>query len=331
MRILFVWPIVRFSVWDVATGCRKALARQLGDANIKDYYLDKHFAYHHNALPEGIRDDTAILSRYASESVLAEALYFNADLVIVVSGLNFNPCGTWLLHKVGIPTAVLFTESPYEDEAQAEWASANPDAAIFTNDSYSAARFGWTYLAHAYDPETHFKDRSVDRDIDILFVGSAWPERIALLEAVDWSGLSPQFYGFWPELRENSPLRPFLQSALVKNSGTADLYRRAKICLNFHRHSDVAQSLGPRVFETAACGAFQVSDPRPALGTIFGEAVPTFTSASGLQTLLRHYLSHPFERRRLAQLAHERVHEHTFDSRVPTLLQGIRPLLKETA
>lgn len=323
MRVLFVWPGVRVSIWDVGTGYRKAFAQILGEESISDYFLDRRFAYHRRALPEERQADIALISKMATENVVSEALYFNADLVFIVSGLNFHSAGLWLLEKARIPTAVLLTESPYEDEYQREWLSSAVAPRVFTNDRFSAEAYGWTFVPHAYDPDVH-KPVATAKESDVLLVGTGWPERQAFLERVDWTGIRLCLMGVWPTMTPTSPLWPFLTQEQVKNDELARLYSTSKICLNFHRASTTALSLGPRAYEIAACGAFQLCDARADLSTVFGSSVPMFTTPEDLGQQIRFYLSNDIVRHRLAKASRAAVEKHTFHARAVDILTSLR-------
>jgi spore maturation protein CgeB len=311
------------SVWDVAVGHRQALSKALGEDNIKDYWLDRRTAYHARALPEAMQHDKAILGKFATETVLNEAMYFNADVVFIVSGLNFHAAGLWLLERARIPTVVLFTESPYEDLYQQEWISNTPSLLAMTNDAASAKQYNWTYVPHAYSADTHTPG-PVDTTLpqhDVVFVGSGWPERQQMLERVNWTGINLGLYGMWPGIAKTNPLFPAYRQGNVKNADTAQIYRNAKICLNIHRRSPVAASMGPRCYEIAGCGAFQLSDFRQDLPQVFGDSVPTFTSSVDLEQKIRFYLENESERQHLASKALTAVGSHTFDARTPLLLE----------
>ena len=326
-RIVFVHPIARFSIWDVARGYRSAIGRIVGEENIRDYFLDRHTMYHRGALPEGVRDQMDVVSKLASEAVVTEALYFGADLVLIVSGLNFHPAGLWLLQKVGIPAAVILTESPYEDESQCLWVDTYPGMFVFTNDRVSADRYGWQYLAHAYDPAIHHPETPVEEHLcDVLLVGTGWEERIKLLEGVDWAGITLRLRGLWLQLTESSPIFKFYSPAFVDNATIAKLYSSASICLNIHRDvggSSGAMSLGPRAYEIAGCEGFQLSDYRPEIDTVFGGSVPFFRTARELEDLIHYYLDRPRTRREMARAAHHCVSSCTFDDRARRLLSVI--------
>lgn len=333
LNILFVHPSAQMSISDVARGYRAAFERM--GHNIRDYRLYARLGYHNRAVPPEMPgpeyDRHASVARAASETILNEALYHQSDLVFIVSGLNLHPIALWLLGKVGIPAAVIFTESPYNDEDQARWANLKPFGSplnmhVATNDRYSADHYGWQFLAPSFDPIIH---RPLPLDpsyaCDVLMIGSGWPERQALLEAINWDGINLKLYGIWPGLIDNpnSPIHKFYSPLIVNNVTIAQMYSSAKINLNFHRASPTALSWNPRAVEIAACCAFQLSDSRADLLELFGTSIPTFETSEQLEKLIRHYLGDDSHRIILQVKAHERVQGETFDNRAAALLSAL--------
>ena len=314
------------SVGDVSCGFRRALERQ--GHEISDYSLMGRLMHHERGVGVGEKDPTFV-SRLASETIANEAMYFNADLVLIVSGLNLHPIALWLLGKVGIRVAVIFTESPYQDARQFEWSDlsqtgASVDLTAFTNDRYSSQQFGWHFLPPAIDPEIHKPpDVAPEIQCDVMMIGTGWPDRQAFLEAVNWSGIRFQIYGSWPNITEASPLHRFYCPLIVENEDTPEFYRSATINLNLNRQSSVAMTPGPRVFELAACGAFQISDPREDLINIFGDAIPIFRTPKELETQIRKYMTLPDHRQQKAEQAKSAVKRHTFDDRADELISVV--------
>lgn len=326
----------------MARGYRNALVAAGHD--VREYSTNKRFLYHARAMEgqpamEGA-NGVILLSKLACENVVVEALYHHSDIVIVVSALAFHPNAVWLLREAGIPVAVLHTESPYEDMEQAEFSTFCD--VTFTNEMVSADRFGWHYLRHAYDPTIHMPvipEREKTEPLwidgradtcDVLILGTGWPERVALLEAIDWTGIDLRILGLWPQIAAtDSPLKPYYTEVLVDNAVAPHLYASAKICLNFHRHDAEARSLNPRAYELAACGAFQLSDPRFELMATFRSEVPTFTNAWELQALLKIYLEDAAARQTMAQAARELVQPHTFEHRAAEMIEVIEDRLAD--
>lgn len=337
MKILFVHPGAPVSISDVGRGYRQALERQ--GHEIRDYHMLSRIDYHRSALPPDIAGDISTVSRLASETIVVEALCSRVDLVLVICGLNVHPIALWLLGQVNIPAAVILTESPYDDESQKQWADlrhvdGRVDLTIFTNDMYSAREFDWHCLPPSYDPAIH---RPVDPDpehaCDVVMVGTGFGERQSFLEAVNWDGINLHLWGVWPGVTADSPLHKFYRPRVVDNTNIAALYCSTKICLNLHRRSATAMTPGPRVYEIAACRAFQLSDYRDGLHAIFGNAIPTFKSPEQLEELIRHFLVSDSERLELADTAYRRVHGETFDTRVRSMMavigESAHKLMKE--
>ena len=320
MRITLAWAAASFSVRDVTTGLRSALLR--AGHQIRDYRLDNRLELISRAFPPEVQKEKDYeIARMATENILAEATYHQADLVLIISGLWFHEIGLWLLQHYRIPTAIVLTESPYEDEAQRTWLSRYPEVMVFTHERVSAATHGWHYLPHAYDPEVHRPvEPDPDEACDVLMVGTGFPERQALLEQVNWDGISLRLRGLWPTLTDASPLFPFYLAGCVRNADVPKLYAAAKVNLNPYRNGVAAESLNPRAYELAACGAFQVSDERAESRELFGNSVPTYRDAAELERMIRYYLKDEPARKARADEARRRVQGQTFDQRVQDLI-----------
>ncbi len=325
MRILAVWPAHRWATYDVARGYFGALERQ--GHELRHFRLYNRLQHHAVAFrgtgKKEMADNPSLLARVASESILAEAMWHRAELVLMVSGMSLHPDALWLLAQAKIPTAVILTESPYEDETQARFCELVGH--VFTNDRTSAEKYGWTYLPHAVDPKIHRPVKpNPEMACDVLFLGTGWKERIQLFEAVDWTGIKLKIIGVLSGLAARSKLRPFYTKALIDNEKVPSVFRAAKIVLNFHRHADGAYSLGPRVREAAAIGAFLLTDWRPELSdTGLDRIMPTFTDARSLESLIRWYLGHARDRKAMAAQGPALVAHDTFDDRAVTLMQAL--------
>jgi spore maturation protein CgeB len=324
MKILFVHSAAEWATFDVAMGYREALAR-LGHEIVYDYRLYQRFKYHGAALGEDLSQNAALLARVSSETIVCEALRHKPDLVLIISGLSVHPDALLMLKDCRIPAAVIFTESPYHDEDQRYFSDVYPEMQCFTNDSLSADAFGWTHLPPAFNPAVHRPVAAEPDDVcDVLIVGTGWEERQRMLEAIDWTGIDLRIRGLWTGITHGSPLAPYYREGCIDNALVPAMYASARICLNQHRAHPKARSVNPRAVEIPACGGFQISDRRPELTGLFGEAVPTFRSADELEGLIRYYLAHDDERLRLAAAAHELVQSETFDQRAQVLMQVVQ-------
>src|SRR5262245_56836825 len=228
VRILLVKPGAEFSISDVARGYHRALLA--GGHQVGVFDLTARLHYHARAVGDRWKDDLRAVSQQASEMIPVEAMKHGADLVVIVSALVFHPIGLVLLRRCGFPMVVVMTESPYDDADQAEWATAYPEALICTHEATSAARYGWTYLPHAYDPAIHRPAPATGPPCDVLMLGSGWAERVALLEAIDWTGIRLRLLGLWPTIGRDSVLGRYYEPGCVDNTAAPGLYASAAIC-----------------------------------------------------------------------------------------------------
>lgn len=294
------------------------------------------------------RPTDADVAYQASLGALERALRLNVDWTIVVSAMFFHPDVAIMLRRAGQKVAALLTESPYQSEAEMrllQWVDVAWTNERTCVEPYRQVNPNVFYLPHAYDPRRHTRDEMqctpsqaeghVDAtpSHDVVFIGTPFPERVELLEAVDWTGIDLGLYGLWDEgLRADSPLRPYVHEGIVPNEMAAALYRRAKIGLNLYRtsrdfdsglHIERAESLNPRALELAACGCFQVSSWRAEVWEMFGSNVVTFDDAADLASAIRSYLPNESARQYMADEARRTVRGQTFAQRAEQVLDDL--------
>jgi len=274
----------------------------------------------------GTRPTPADVQHHAAEGVLAHALRHEPDWVLVVCAAYFHPDIAVLARRAGLRLAVVFTESPYDDAQQATVAPLYE--VCFTQERASvpvlrAANPRTHYLPAAYDPAQHGPHLNGSAPAhDVVFVGTAFGERAALLAGVDWTGIDLGLYGLWGGLAAHHPLAPYVHDGLVDNARAGALYRKAKIGLNLYRdpRGRPAESLNPRAYELAADGVLTVSQPRAEVGERFGPGVPVFRTSAALGRVVRHYLEHDDERDYLGAHLPELVTEDTYTHRAAQLV-----------
>ena len=347
MRILLIYPGHRYSTFDVANGYETGLNELDCDVRVLDYH--NRLSFYENALQLNAAKDEEFHRRgadslvLASESVILEAVEYAPDVVLVISGMALHRNAFELLHQLQLPVFLLATESPYLDKWQALIANKGYVAGILTNDKYSVSvlheetDLPVVYLPHSYDPRIHRpKTVSEDYQSDLLFVGTLWPERQELFEPLvehieNQNGDSPVLFigGIDPAIIKEEPE----SVEYVDNTDLALLYSGTRIALNQHRtvieggddgpkHIDPsnAYSVGPRAFEIAACGAFQLSDSRPELLDIFGDSVGVYTGSDDLIQKVDYYLANDKERQEMADAARTRIQGCTFEARARDIL-----------
>lgn len=358
LRIMLVHPGASWSTADVYNGLKTGL--QLHGAEVVSYQLDIRIArsahylqwvWKKNGGKKNILNATRPTPRdaqyHAGVGALERAMLMEPQWILIVSGMYFDLQVLKYLKKAGHQIAILLTESPYDDEAQAEYIKLADK--VWTNERASVAKLreknpSTEYLAHAWHPLVHI-DAPVPDDVpkhDLVFVGTAFDERLELLKAVEYGDLDVGFYGHWARLPSRSKLRPYIRGGVIDNPGAAMLYRNALMNLNFHRSRKgwstdgpgevvQAESMNPRCWELAALGAFWVTDPRQEVIDTFGDIVPTFKTADELSYLLKHWVPDVEGRRRVGAACKEIVRRHSWADRTLQILDGLRRHVEERA
>jgi spore maturation protein CgeB len=362
MRILLIYPGHSHGTVDVAKGYDQAL-RDLGHT-VRAFCYHDQLAFYSEALRHWmkvnpnfeLRNPTEANLILASEQAVIEAVDFVPDVVLIVNGFALHRRAYDLLHWLRLPLALILTESPYLDEEQAKIVTLGHVGLAFTNDKISVEPLAQAtgkpvyYLPHSFDPWRHHPQEPENNyRTDVFFFGTMWPERGRLLRPLarwtkrahlEWmvriSGTRPVTNGVTQRVQ------------LMDNEELARWYCGTKVAINHHRtiisgssptrpspvvtgegevHIERGWSLGPRAFEIAACGAFQLcDDSRPELAEVFGESVPTYHDGADLRDKIEFYLAHDAHRRELAEESRRRVQDCTFERRVEEV---VIPALKQ--
>lgn len=346
--VIAIHPGASYSTADVYNGIIPEL-RNLG-VEVHEYDLESRLTlsgrfmdmvWRQRGRPKDAKYSQADVIYKASIEALERALRYEVDGVLVFSGMFCHPDLLVLLRRAHIRTAILLSESPYDDERQARTVLPWVDVA-WTNERSSVKFLRQTnpnvnYMPHGFNPAVHHPEAGPDESEvpahDVVFVGSLFAERVDLLAQVDWTGIDLGLYGEWSGLPSRHKLRKFLAGDVVDNRYAAALYRKAKIGLNLYRESigwgkyapriSHAESMNPRTLELAACGCFQISQARDEITEVFGTAVPTFKTVDGLTEQLWYALEHPAERQKRAQRALAAVQPQTFAARAQTIVADL--------
>ena len=337
MRITLAHPGAVWATADVHTGLLAGL--QAGGHEVQEYALSGRLQASRVTLEylwrrqvrEGgplkdIRPTAADIQYLAGQEVVTRALRHEADWVVVVCAAYLHPDVLILCRRAGLRLAAVFTESPYDDAEQAKVAPLFD--VCFTNERTSVPRLREAnpdthYLPLGYDPAAHGPAMNGDAPShDVVFVGTGFDSRVALLSGVDWSGIDLALYGVWAELPPDHALRPFVREGLVGNARAGALYRKARIGLNLYRATGgpPAESLNPRAYELAADGVFTVAQPRAEQTERFNGSIATFTTPGDLEDRIRTHLADAWRRRRTAEALPALVKEDTYHHRAAQLV-----------
>lgn len=341
MRIFLSYPGPRHSTFDVARGYEKAL-KKAGHTVGSFYYHDflsfyegaySYWEEHNPDYARSIEDHV----RAASNHVVLEVIKFVPQVILIVAGGALHRNAYDLLHRLDIPMVLMLTESPYIDNTQTVIVNVGHISAVLTNDRNSVVSLNDAtckpvyYLPHSFDPEIHYPgvEDEAEYQSDIFFHGTLWPEREALLrEALEGLPYDTRLSGYTLE-----DALEIQQCHLIDNDELARFYRGTRIALNHHREYTNdgtifdAYSLGPRAFEIAACGAFQLSDAsRPELDDVFGDTVAIYHDSDDIRAQIRYFMNLPADRRDMARAAMKKVSGCTFDNRATEI---VIPVLQE--
>jgi len=354
LRLLLVHPGATWSTADVEAGLRFGL--KFHGVQVIPYRLDQRIDFAGKTLfvmwrkkkkvqPDLPRPNTADIMYQAGVGALEMALRHQVDVVLVVSAMLMHPDVVILMKRAGLRVAVLFTESPYDRDQ--ELAMAARVDGCWTNERASVPDFLAVnpragYLPHGWHPERHYISGQMAEGVpahDVVFVGSGFPERITWFNAIDWRGIDLGLYGTWKALGLNRQLRACVRGEQVSNEYAAALYRRAKIGLNLYRTPRATsaepprqgESLSPRAYELAACGAFHLSDDRAEVHEIFGDLVPTFRTPAEAERLIRRWLPDAGARARVSAQLPACVAEASWVERAKTVLGDLRVLVNQQA
>ncbi len=224
----------------------------------------------------------------AGIGALHMALRRQVDAVVVVSAMLFHPEVIVLMKRAGLKVFIVFTESPYDLAHELDLAAMVDGC--WTNERTCVPAFRTVqpnsgYLPHGWHPERHRVGLQPGDEVlpahDVVFVGTAFKERIAWFDSINWEAIDLGLYGNWEMLPARHRLRAFVVGKQVTNRAAAALYRRAKVGLNLYRDTPAglpqAESLNPRAYELAACGICTVSPERAEGREMFGSFVPAPT------------------------------------------------------
>lgn len=330
MRAIVVGPLADYSTHDVAVGWTDGL-RDCG-VDTLHFDLGQRLVWYLAAKVYGEDGDVSRqmdldeARQAVTLNLLAEVYRHDPELVLIVHGAHVHPP---YIAEIRCPVVWVATESPYEDEAQALTIAHAEVDAILLNDPTNQGVFEQIaptfYVPHAYRPNLHRPDGPKQAHTDVCFVGTGYPERIATLEAVDWSGIDLRLAGQW-DIADDSPLTPFVADWCIDNSETVEWYRSTEIGLNMYReiifgeHSTAdGWAIGPREVELAACEVFYLRRHRPESDELF-PFLPAFTSAEELEWLIREWLPRTDDRKQLGRRAAEAVADRTFSNNARRLL-----------
>ncbi|MCL2102596.1 MAG: glycosyltransferase [Syntrophorhabdaceae bacterium] len=288
---------------------------------------------------------------FVSEAAMARIVPFRPDIVLALAQALLLPASLNILRERGIATAFWFVEDFRHMEYWRDYAGKYDyffaiQKGGFLDMLREAGASHPAFLPLAASPDVH---RTLELDAEDLaefgsevsFVGAGYHNRRRLFR-----GLVDLDFRIWGNGWDGCPeLLPFLQrdGVRVDTEDIVKVFNASRININLHSstyHEGVnpdGDFVNPRTFEIAACGAFQLVDPRSGLSDFFqiGEEIACFDSLADLRAKIAWYLENPEERKAIARRGMLRVQsEHTYERRMEEMIgfmvrSGLRPPWRE--
>ena len=171
---------------------------------------------------------------------------------------------------------------------------------------------------------------NIKRDIDVIFVGALFPNKMPLLATVKKAfGQHFRMHGMagWKKNLYFNLMHGFPGwVSPIKFEQYVPLYQRAKIGINIHNRGKYTVG-GFRLFELPGNGVMQISDGGEYLGEFYkvGKEIESYETAEELIDKVKYYLAHDDARERIARAGYRRVmRDHRLRRRLETAAYLIR-------
>ena len=192
-----------------------------------------------------------------------------------------------------------------------------------------------SYLPLAADPTIHqsvdlTSEERQELGADVSFLGAGYRNRREMLPALlghEWT------FKLWGnEWEQAKGLEAVLQrnGARIDTSTSVKIFNATTVNVNLHSYTSQGfdpdgDSVNPRTFELASCGAFQVIDHRTLLPELFDESMMgVVKTPEDLVSAVRKYLHEPEQRQLMAEESRKRVvRSHTYVHRMQVLLSTV--------
>lgn len=274
------------------------------------------------------------------QAVVAKSQAFEPDIVLAMAQAPLDRQSLKRLRSDGVVTAMWFVE---DYRLFTYWRAFAPWYDIFAviqkepfvSELKNIGVDGHLYLPLAAHPEFHrpLSLSSVERKMygsDISFLGAGYPNRRNAFKK-----LTNYDFKIWgSEWDHDELLAPFVQrkGARIEPIEAVKIFNATKVNLNLHSSVNPRATVvpgdfvNPRVFEIAACGAFQIVDQRALMPELYSEdEMALFSSMEGLKDRIDFFLGRPEERQAITERSRSRtLKDHTYAQRMEKLLSFVR-------
>lgn len=309
--------------------------------------LDQEYEFHFFddrsfLIPGKIRNKISSLHKFdlirLNKNLLAVLQKFKPDIFLEVGGHRILPQTVEKIKGQGVKTILWTIDAPVDFDPIIKTASCYDF--VFTGGTeaynllkpYNLKNLRW--LPFGFDP-SYAKPVNIDDNKmathknDIVFVGSHYPNRMRILEAISDFDLGVWGPG-WEKTPATSPLKKCIKKAgEVSTEEWRQLFSCCKIVIAIHYQNDkiICFQASPKVYEALACKAFLLCDDQKDVTTLFvkGKHLDIFKDTQELREKIQHYLSHPDECKGIAEAGYQEVlQKHTYSHRIKEMMQIIK-------
>lgn len=259
------------------------------------------------------------------------------DVCFSIGGHRILPQTVRRIKDLGVPIALWTTDAPVDFKNILEAAPSYDHlfcAGTEAREIFIARGLrNVTWVPFACDPAYHQPvplngDDQTKYGRDVVFVGSFYPNRAAMLETI--ADLDLGVWGpYWDRAVQFPKVLARSVTAKINYDQWVKIYSAAKITLVVHYQNPgvPCDQASPKIFEALACGAFVLVDDQKDARELFtdGKHVVFFRDKDDLRAKAGYYLDHPEERRRIAEEGRRYViGNHRYQDRMQCMIEVLR-------
>jgi spore maturation protein CgeB len=257
---------------------------------------------------------------------------FRPDLFLSVFGFGVSPRSLAAVRAARVPSACWWINDPFQFERSAarapgyDWVFSNSAVCAQWYRERGVAASG--FLPTACEPSVHRPVAAVpDYACELCFAGDWSPLREQVVARLA-QRFEVRVFGPWGrKLAPDSPLRRVLRDGFFSPDEMAAMFASAAVVLNLHAwQGRFDHGVNPRLFEAAACGAFQVVDDKREIASLFtpGAELAVVPGPDDLAGAVADALADPQGRARAGQAALQRaLAQHTYRHRMASLISAM--------
>lgn len=240
------------------------------------------------------------------------ALKFNPDIILSIHGhgIDANVLADLKRRSPKLLTLGWWVENPRDDNRPLLDQASLYDHYFCIHRYNYGPETGIKYLqAVAVDPHRYYRfDPPLERDVELVFVGSWYHKRETYLAAI--ANLPLSIYGpIWEKKCRNPELRKRLKGRSVWGEELLDLYNRSRIVVNVSVWPSERETLNLRTLDVPATGAMFLTEDSAGLRELLTPdlEVAVFGSPEELRAQALRFVQDPEARQRLADAGYARV------------------------